>query len=122
MDAVHPALFPLYLPGKISSALIYGSVLGKSLRNRTAVSVDFIPVLLCHLRKADCRRYPAGAGAMKEFVVATFTDLTLRVILAFVFSGILGSATGIWLAWPVGWLIATVISLFYYRRLFAVRS
>ena len=63
-----------------------------------------------------------GAGAMKEFVVATFTDLTLRVILAFVFSGILGSATGIWLAWPVGWLIATVISLFYYRRLFAVRS
>ncbi len=63
-----------------------------------------------------------GAGAMKEFVVATFTDLTLRVILAFVFSGILASATGIWLAWPVGWSIATVISLCYYRRLFAAKS
>lgn len=60
-----------------------------------------------------------GAGAMKEFMVATFTDLALRVILAFVFSGIMGSATGIWLAWPVGWSIATGISLCFYRRMFS---
>lgn len=63
-----------------------------------------------------------GTGAMKEFMVATFTDLVLRVILAFVFSGILGSAIGIWLAWPVGWSIATVISLYFYRKLFAARQ
>lgn len=56
---------------------------------------------------------------MKEFMVATFTDLALRVILAFVFSGIMGSATGIWLAWPVGWSIATGISLCFYHRMFS---
>ena len=37
-----------------------------------------------------------GAGAMAQFMTATFTDLILRVILAFLFSGILGSAVGIW--------------------------
>lgn len=59
-----------------------------------------------------------GAGAMKKFMVATFTDLTLRVVLAFIFSAVMNSATGIWLAWPVGWSIATVISLYFYRGLF----
>lgn len=56
-----------------------------------------------------------GAGMMKEFMIDTFTDLVLRVALAFVFSGIFG-ATGIWMAWPVGWLIATVISLYFYKK------
>lgn len=57
-----------------------------------------------------------GAGAMKEFMAATFTDLILRVVLSYVFStGGLG-ATGIWLSWPVGWTVATVFSLFFYLR------
>lgn len=62
-----------------------------------------------------------GASAMWQFMVATFTDLVLRVIGAFVLSGWTGSAVGIWSAWPVGWTIATGISLFFchrtYRRL-----
>ncbi|WP_330639545.1 MATE family efflux transporter [Muricomes sp. OA1] len=45
-----------------------------------------------------------GAGAMKAFMAATFSDLILRVVLAYLFSGIWG-ATGIWLSWPVGWLL-----------------
>ena len=57
-----------------------------------------------------------GIGAMWQFMVATFTDLILRVVLAFVFSGITGSALGIWCAWPVGWSIAMVISLCFYHR------
>lgn len=40
-----------------------------------------------------------GAGAMKAFMAATFSDLILRVVLAYLFSGIWG-ATGIWLSWP----------------------
>lgn len=57
-----------------------------------------------------------GAGLMKRFMIATFTDLTLRVILAKLLSDIpqLG-ATGIWLSWPIGWLIATVISFIFYK-------
>lgn len=62
-----------------------------------------------------------GASAMWQFMVATFTDLVLRVIGAFVLSGWTGSAVGIWSAWPVGWTIATGISLLFchrtYRRL-----
>lgn len=55
-----------------------------------------------------------GAGMMKQFMAATFTDLILRVILAILFAGMFGSI-GIWCAWPVGWCIATVISLVFYR-------
>ena len=60
-----------------------------------------------------------GAGAMKQFMVATFSDLALRVILAFLFSGILDAAIGIWLAWPVGWCIGTGISICFYKKLLA---
>ena len=57
-----------------------------------------------------------GIGAMWQFMVATFTDLILRVVLAFVFSEITGSALGIWCAWPVGLSIAMVISVCFYHR------
>ena len=54
-----------------------------------------------------------GAGLMKQFMVATFTDLVLRVVLAKVLSGALGTL-GIWLAWPIGWTIATALSIVFY--------
>lgn len=58
-----------------------------------------------------------GAGAMSWFMTTTFTDLVLRVILAFVFSGALAmGAVGIWISWPVGWSTASVISFFFYRK------
>ncbi len=56
-----------------------------------------------------------GAERMREFMVSTFTDLILRVILAFVFSAFLRE-TGIWLSWPVGWTIAAVMSWIFCRR------
>ncbi len=57
-----------------------------------------------------------GTSAMKQFMAATFIDLILRVILSFVLSDMLNAATGIWLSWPIGWSIATVLSVFFYRR------
>ncbi len=56
-----------------------------------------------------------GKGAMLKFMAATFTDLILRVILSFVLSGLAGSAIGIWCSWPIGWCIATGLSLLFYR-------
>ena len=56
-----------------------------------------------------------GAGLMKEFMAATFTDLILRVALAKILSVSLGTL-GIWLAWPIGWTIATVLSVVFYGR------
>lgn len=56
-----------------------------------------------------------GISAMKQFMTATFIDLILRVILAFLLSDLTGSATGIWCAWPIGWSTATIFSIFFYR-------
>lgn len=57
-----------------------------------------------------------GAGSMREFMVATFSDLILRVSLAALFSGVLMlGSVGIWCAWPVGWIIGTGISLWFYK-------
>ncbi len=54
-----------------------------------------------------------GAGAMKQFMMATFLDLILRVILAFILSAQMGSV-GIWSSWPVGWILGTALSLYFY--------
>lgn len=55
-----------------------------------------------------------GAGDMIRFMVATFTDLFLRVVLAWCLSVPLGPL-GIWLAWPIGWGVSTVLSVVFYK-------
>lgn len=57
-----------------------------------------------------------GSGMMKNFMIATFTDLILRVVLAFSFSRTALGATGIWCAWPIGWSVATILSITFYRK------
>lgn len=57
-----------------------------------------------------------GISAMRQFMTATFTDLILRVVLAFVLSDLTKSATGIWCAWPIGWTIAMILSVSFYRK------
>ena len=47
-----------------------------------------------------------GTGRMKLFMISTFSDLLLRVILAYVLSSPLGTA-GIWWSWPIGWCLST---------------
>lgn len=56
-----------------------------------------------------------GNGMMGKFMADTFTDLLLRVALAVILSGTALETLGIWMAWPVGWTIATVMSLWFYR-------
>ena len=56
-----------------------------------------------------------GSGRMDQFMTATFTDLVLRVVLAFVFSATALESVGIWCAWPVGWTVAMILSLRFYR-------
>ena len=55
-----------------------------------------------------------GAGLMGRFMAATFTDLTIRVVLAVLLAKTSLGITGIWCAWPVGWTISMAISLFFY--------
>ena len=57
-----------------------------------------------------------GSGAMIYFVVATVPDLILRIGFALVLTKSFGS-TGIWMAWPFGWIVATTLTLIFYRKL-----
>lgn len=56
-----------------------------------------------------------GTSRMGQFMVATFTDLIIRVVLAVLLSKTALGSTGIWCAWPVGWTIAAVLSIRFYR-------
>lgn len=58
-----------------------------------------------------------GAGLMNSFMIATFADLILRVVLAEILVKIIGYI-GIWCAWPIGWTIAMILSVAFYRKKF----
>ncbi|MGN0506489.1 MAG: MATE family efflux transporter [Lachnospiraceae bacterium] len=55
-----------------------------------------------------------GSGSMNLFMTATFIDLILRTVLAFVFDGPFGT-DGIWASWPIGWCVSMILSLWFYR-------
>ena len=55
-----------------------------------------------------------GVGLMKKFMAATFTDLILRVALAVLLSRTALQTTGIWLSWPIGWMVAMALSIAFY--------
>ena len=62
-----------------------------------------------------------GGAAVKCFTLGTFTDLVLRVALAYIFPYVIGfeqgsEYIGIWLAWPVGWTVACILSFSFYLK------
>ena len=57
-----------------------------------------------------------GVGLMKYFMISTCTDLILRVVIAFLLSRTALQSTGIWLSWPIGWIIGTILSVIFYRK------
>ncbi len=56
-----------------------------------------------------------GSGAMVPFMITTFSDLIIRVGLSYLLAWWLNSSVGIWLSWPIGWAIATVMSYVFYK-------
>lgn len=54
-----------------------------------------------------------GSGAVNIFMISTFSDLLLRVVLSFVLSPLFAQQ-GIWYSWPIGWLFATAVSCIFY--------
>lgn len=63
-----------------------------------------------------------GSGMMKQFMTSTFTDLILRVVLSILLSRTLLGFTGIWCSWPVGWCIATAMSIMFYRSRYVSKN
>lgn len=54
-----------------------------------------------------------GTSSMKYFMITTFTDLILRVGLAYVFFPI-WAVMGIWYSWPFGWVVGMGLSVAFY--------
>jgi len=59
-----------------------------------------------------------GSGKMKQFMAGTFTDLIIRVILSVILAQTPLKSTGIWISWPIGWVISTAMSLIFYRKIY----
>jgi putative MATE family efflux protein len=72
----------------------------------------FYPILAVKL-VCDC--VLRGAGAMKTFMVATFVDLSLRVILTYALAPIVGYQA-LYYAWAGGWVIASTLSFIFYKQ------
>ena len=52
-----------------------------------------------------------GCALMVQFMISTFADLILRVVLAVTLSATALGSGGIWLSWPIGWAVGTALSL-----------
>ena len=57
-----------------------------------------------------------GSSQMSDFMKSTFVDLLLRVLLSKMFGYI-----GIWMSWPVGWSVSTMLSNLFYHKWKKVR-
>lgn len=63
--------------------------------------------------KLICDGVLRGAKAMLLFMITTFSDLVLRVVLAYVLFPSFGEK-GIWYSWPIGWVVAAILSAVFY--------
>ncbi len=84
-----------------------------------AVGCNFLnivaPFYFSVTAKLNCDAVLKGAGAVKYFVITTFTDLILRVILAYIFSDMFG-VEGVWWCWPIGWIASALLSVIFYVK------
>jgi len=62
-----------------------------------------------------CDSVLRGAGAMRPFMVTTFSDLIIRVVLSIALFYVVGNEHGIWLSWPIGWFLGSGLSVFFYK-------
>lgn len=56
-----------------------------------------------------------GARDMRDFMIATFSDLILRVIFSYLLAPLFGYS-GIWWAYPVGWIVGAGLSVTFLLR------
>lgn len=69
--------------------------------------------------KIPCDGVLKGSRDMRSFMIATFLDLIIRVGLSYLLGNVLPDEyklLGIFLSWPVGWLVGMAISLFAYKK------
>ena len=110
-----PLVFLYFLAGRYLVYLFLDSPVGEAIQTGALFLQIVSPFYVIIAAKLIADGVLRGVGSMKKFVISTFADLTLRVLLAVILSATpLGSA-GIWMAWPSGWIIATILSLSFYK-------
>lgn len=81
------------------------------------VGVDFLhivtPFYVFLTLKLTVDGVQRGAARMLQFMIATLSDLFLRVVLSFALSPIYG-INGVWYSWPIGWLVGIIMSVGLY--------
>lgn len=55
-----------------------------------------------------------GAGMMGKFMFDTIFDAVIRVVLAIFLPTTALGINGIWWAWPIGWVFATILAVSFY--------
>lgn len=74
-----------------------------------------VPFYIIVCIKFVCDSVLRGAGAMRPFMVTTFSDLILRVGFSAILFSLMGSELGIWLSWPIGWFLGSGLSFWFYK-------
>lgn len=109
-----PLVLIYFFAGKYLVHIFLDNPVGTAMDTGTAFLRIVAPFYFVVAAKLVSDGILRGAEMMNKFMAATFTDLILRVVLAKILSAYLGT-TGIWIAWPIGWTIAFVISFLFYR-------
>jgi Na+-driven multidrug efflux pump len=74
-------------------------------------------IFLC--LKIPCDGVLKGSKDMRNFMIATFLDLIIRVLLSYILGNVLPDEYklyGIFLSWPLGWAVGMAISLLAYKH------
>lgn len=110
-----PLFFLYFFAGKWLVYLFLQEPTGTAMQTGMDILKIFSPFYFIISAKLVADGILRGAGMMGKFMIATFTDLILRVVLALCLSKTALGTTGIWMAWPVGWTVAAVLSILFYR-------
>ena len=110
-----PLIFLYFLGGKYLVYIFLDNPAGKAMNAGIQFLRIVAPFYVVASTKLVADGILRGAGIMNKFMVTTFTDLILRVVLAKVLSDSLGTI-GIWCAWPIGWGVSTVLSVLFYKN------
>lgn len=110
-------LAAVFLFGKNLLGLFVGGA--EDTGDMLTVGIQFLwivaPFWLIVTVKNMCDAVLRGAGDMNEFMATTLIDLILRVAFSYLLAPVLGFAGIAW-AYPIGWIVGTTLSGFYYRK------
>lgn len=80
-----------------------------------------VPFFLVVNAKINADSVVRGCNGNVGFMISTFSDLVLRVVLVFWLTSFMGFA-GVGWAWSIGWVIGTIIALFFYFTIKCLRK